>query len=52
MNSTVEQANHFWLCAISSSTINSTGDAVGWYTGIKLSLLSAKYCRYLLKNTV
>jgi len=31
------------ICHISSSTINS-GDAAGRYTGIKLSLLSAKYC--------
>ena len=44
MNRIVGQADYFWLyiCHISSSTINS-GDAVGRYTGIKLSLLSEKY---------
>ena len=43
MNSIVGQADRFWLYAIFLlySTINS-GDAVGRYTGIKLSLLSAK----------
>ena len=43
MDNIVGQADRFWLYVhISSSTINS-GDAVGRYTGIKLSLLSSKY---------
>ena len=43
MNRIVGQADYFWLYAIFLlGTINS-GDAVGRYTGIKLSLLSEKY---------
>ena len=44
MNNVVDTSKSFLaICHISSSTMNS-GDAVGRYTGIKSSLLSAKYC--------
>ena len=45
MSNVVGLEDHSWLYTyhISLSTINSGGDAVGRYTGIKLTLLSAKY---------
>jgi hypothetical protein len=48
MNSIVEQERSFLaIFQHSSSTINS-GDAIGRYTGIKLSLLSAKYLTHFI----
>ena len=47
-NSIVEQERSFLaILQHSSSTMNS-GDAVGRYTGIKLSLFSAKYLTHFI----
>ena len=49
MNNVVKLVDRFWLYAILLPCTINSGDAVGRYTaGIKLSLLSAKYCSTFL----
>ena len=53
MNNIVEQVDLVWLYSISLPITINSGDAVGRYTGIKVSLLSSKYfSTFLIYNVV